>query len=193
MEHQPPQQGGEQRIRGEVAPRIYVASLSDYNDGRLHGVWIDADQTAEELHEAIQKMLGHSMIAGAEEWAIHDYEGFGAIRLSEFESMETVSRIAAGIAEHGPAFSALVEIVGTDTDDALRHFEDHYQGRYDSMEAFAEQLADDLGWPEQLDRLGASLRPYVSIDYGMLARDLGTELYAVEADEGGVYVFDTRP
>ena len=30
------------------SPRIYVASLSDYNAGRLHGVWIDA---AEELDE----------------------------------------------------------------------------------------------------------------------------------------------
>jgi antirestriction protein len=192
MEHQPPQQGGEQRIRREVAPRIYVASLSDYNDGRLHGVWIDADQTAEELHAAIQEMLGRSMTPVAEEWAIHDYEGFGSIRLSEFEGMETVARIAAGIVEHGPAFSAFAEIVGTETEDALRRFEDHFQGRYESMEKFAEQLADDLGWPEQLDRLDEAMRPYVSIDYAMLGSVLGTELYAVEADGGGVYVFDTR-
>ncbi len=25
-----------------VQPRIYVASLSDYNAGRLHGQWLDA-------------------------------------------------------------------------------------------------------------------------------------------------------
>lgn len=30
-------------------PRIYVASLSDYNAGTLHGKWIDADQSAEDI------------------------------------------------------------------------------------------------------------------------------------------------
>ena len=42
----------------------------------------------------------------AEEWAIHDYEGFGSLRLSESESFQTVSAIAAGIAKHGGAFTA---------------------------------------------------------------------------------------
>ena len=35
---------------------------------------------------------------GAEEWAIHDYEGFGPLRLDEFESLENVAKVAAGIA-----------------------------------------------------------------------------------------------
>ena len=32
-------QGPRSAMRG---PRIYVASLSDYNAGRLHGVWLEA-------------------------------------------------------------------------------------------------------------------------------------------------------
>jgi Antirestriction protein (ArdA) len=31
-----------------TAPRIYVACLAAYNNGRLHGEWIDADQPADE-------------------------------------------------------------------------------------------------------------------------------------------------
>ena len=81
-------------------PRIYVASLADYNDGRLHGAWIDAAQDVQALRRCIQNMLDASPSPGAEEWAIHDYEGFEFVQLSEFESIETVSRAALGIAEH---------------------------------------------------------------------------------------------
>jgi len=31
-------------------PRIYVACLAAYNSGKLHGEWIDASQTAEDIH-----------------------------------------------------------------------------------------------------------------------------------------------
>lgn len=53
-------------------PRIYVASLSDYNNGLLHGEWIDAGQEPDEIHEQVQAMLAESESPGAEEWAIHD-------------------------------------------------------------------------------------------------------------------------
>lgn len=86
-----------------VPPRIYMASLSDYNAGRLHGAWVDADQDAEELDLAVARMLAASPEPGAEEWAIHDHEGFGPVDLSECESMETVALLARGIADHGLA------------------------------------------------------------------------------------------
>ena len=38
-------------------PRIYVASLSDYNAGILHGVWLDAAQEPDELQAHIDLML----------------------------------------------------------------------------------------------------------------------------------------
>ena len=37
-------------------PRIYVASLSDYNAGHLHGRWIDADQDPDAIREEIAAM-----------------------------------------------------------------------------------------------------------------------------------------
>ena len=63
-------------------PKIYAASLSDYNAGVLHGAWIRADQDEDKIEEAITAMLERSSQPGAEEWAIHDYEGFGSIQLS---------------------------------------------------------------------------------------------------------------
>ena len=56
--------------------RIYVACLAAYNNGILHGSWIDATESPDAMMDAIQKMLGCSPIPNAEEWAIHDYEGF---------------------------------------------------------------------------------------------------------------------
>lgn len=75
--------------------RIYVASLSDYNAGRLHGNWVTVDDGMDEgdLWNEIQKILDSSpeaKITGfpAEEWAIHDFEIPYGIEVSEWESME---------------------------------------------------------------------------------------------------------
>ena len=75
-------------------PRIYVACLAAYNAGILHGAWIDADQPADDMYAAVREILAASPMPGAEEWAIHDYEGFGPLSLSEWESFERVSAIA---------------------------------------------------------------------------------------------------
>lgn len=38
-------------------PKIYVACLAAYNNGILHGRWIDADQDADEIRAGIAEML----------------------------------------------------------------------------------------------------------------------------------------
>lgn len=40
--------------------RIYVACLASYNSGVLHGEWIDANQSADEIHSEVQSMLRES-------------------------------------------------------------------------------------------------------------------------------------
>ena len=94
-------------------PRIYVACLASYNAGILHGEWIDATD-ADVIREAIQEMLKGSPSPGAEEWAIHDYEGFGSTRLGEWEDIDRVAELGALIDEHGEAFAAYADHVGVD-------------------------------------------------------------------------------
>ena len=60
--------------------RIYVACLAAYNSGILHGEWIDIEDDIDETWAHINAMLKASPVADAEEWAIHDYEGFGDVR-----------------------------------------------------------------------------------------------------------------
>jgi antirestriction protein len=136
--------------------RIYVASLSDYNAGRLHGCFIDladCDDT-DDIYEKVNAMLAKSPEQAqtgwkAEEWAIHDYEGFGGIRLSEYESFDRVLALANLIEEHGLAFAAWYgdqSRDGMDEDDLRSEFEEAYAGEWDSEKAFAENFVEDCGW-----------------------------------------------
>jgi antirestriction protein len=184
----------EEAAEVQPEPRIYVASLSDYNAGRLHGVWLDVTADTEELQDGVAAMLAASPEPGAEEWAIHDYEGFGGVRLDEYESLDAVSRLAAGLADHGPAFAAWADIAGRD-EETLERFEEAYLGQWDSLAAYAEELFEDLGYADLLDQaMPAGMQPYVRFDAEAFGRDLylgGDVSYAV-APDGGVWVFDNR-
>ena len=172
-------------------PRIYVASLSDYNEGRLYGKWIDAAQDAEELQRSIDQMLRDSPSPCAEEWAVHDYEGFGPLRFDEFESMDVFARVAKGIATHGPAFAAWAAHVGTEPE-RLDEFEEAFMGGWENPEAFAEEMLDDMGQLEELERnLPEHLAPYVKFDYKGYFDDLvaGGAICSLEKSGGGIYVF----
>ena len=172
-----------------TSPRIYVASLSDYNAGRLHGEWIDADQDAGELGEAVGRMLAASPEPGAEEYAIHDYQGFGPMDLGEYEPLERIALLAAGIREHGHAFGAWAALVGTDPAQ-LELFEDAYRGHWESVTEYADQLLDDLGATEVLEAIPDWLQPYMQLDVDQFARDLelGGDIRTIEGDDG-VWVF----
>lgn len=188
-EHSPtPNQPNE---RPELEPKIYVASLSDYNNGHLHGDWLDAARNPDDLSEDIDAMLATSRQPDAEEWAIHDYEGFGVFRLGEYEDLGMVAMIAAGIAEHGRPFSHWANLVGTQDNERLCRFEDHYRGSWNSMADYAEDFLDDMGVNIESFTPGW-LRSYVSIDYLTLGNDLSADLETADDPDGTVHVFESE-
>lgn len=168
-------------------PRIYVACLASYNAGCLHGRWIDAAQDPDAIRKEIAEMLKASPEDGAEEYAIHDHEGFGGISVGEYESIDTVVGLAQAIDEHGDAYIAYVENVGTDYATA-EGFAESYRGEYDTPEDFAREYVEEVC---ELDKLPNLLRHH--IDYEGIARDfrLGGDFAFVDGD-GGVYVFDNH-
>lgn len=196
MEQQQQQPTASQAEEGETEPRgwpqIYVACLAAYNNGRLHGTWLDAAIDVEELHDRVQLMLAASPIRGAEEFAIHDYEGFGAFSIGEYESLGVVSRVGLGIAEHGLAFAAWASHIGTDPGE-LKRFEYVYQGHWDSLEQYAEQMLEDFGAAGELEGLPEWLLPYVKLDALGFAHDLEASghIVIVGDQSGGGHVFDT--
>ncbi len=176
-------------------PRIYVASLSDYNAGRLHGIWLDAAQPAEDLWIGIGEMLAASPEPIAEEWALHDYESFGALQLSEYESIERVSEIGLGIAKHGLAFAAWATHLERDEWERLSQFEECYMGQWTSTTEYAESILDSFGLWQAIEKsVPEALQPYIRIDAEAFARDLslGGDIDAIDADSsgGGVYIFE---
>ena len=168
-------------------PCIYVACLAAYNASVLHGAWIDADQPADDIHAAVRDMLAASPVPGAEEWAIHDYDGFGLLRLSEWESFERVSAIAQGIAQHGHAFAAWLSYDESRDLADIEAFEEAYRGEWDSLRAYAEDWAESTGLYDLADQAGS---PYITVDIDSLETDLTIEMNVVETDHHTVYVFD---
>lgn len=164
-------------------PRIYVACLAAYNNGYLHGAWIDAAQELSAIYDAVRVMLAASPIEGAEEWAIHDYEGFGGIRIAEYASFERVSELAAFIAEHGEIGAAVLDYYGDNLDEAREAMADRYLGEYASLADYMQKLT------EETTTIPHALLYY--IDYQAMARDaeLNGDVFTIQIAHGAVHVF----
>lgn len=164
-------------------PRIYVACLAAYNSGRLHGAWIDAARDAWELWDDIRAMLQASPEAGAEEYAIHDYEGFGGVRIAEGEAIDRVAEIAAFIVEHGALGAAVLDHCNDDLAEAREAITERYLGMHASLADYVQELTEEcMTIPERL-------RGY--IDWQAMARDaeLGGDLFTIQMSYEEVHVF----
>ena len=170
----------------DSSPRIYVACLAAYNNGFLHGAWIDPDRNADQIRDEIATMLARSPVDDAEEYAIHDYEGFAGGSISEYAVIDSVARMAAFIAEYGALGAGLLEQFGGDMDQAESTLEDCYHGQFASLADYMEELTtESVTIPE-------ALRYYV--DWDAMARDaeMGGDLFTIETAHGEVHVFSNR-
>jgi prepilin-type processing-associated H-X9-DG protein len=133
-------------------PQVWIGCLAAYNNAKLHGEWVDATD-AEELQEALQRVLRTSPEPGAEEWYVGDYDGFGALtsQLGEYPDIRTVAHIGALIEELGEPFllwagtrDSTTELENVTAED----FQQHYRGEWSSEEDYAQNLviSDGLGW-----------------------------------------------
>ena len=178
--------------KANAMPRIYVSSLADYNAGRHHGRWIDADQNIEDIRREVAELLAESKELVAEDWAIHDYENFGGLRLSEFEDLEFVAEVTRLMGEHGAIFAELVAHFGgvSAVDDARRYMEEGYRGAFDTLADYAEQLIDDC-YGDVLKPLPDFIR--YRIDFEGIADDMemSGDVFTIKCD-GSIHVFDSH-
>lgn len=170
-------------------PRIYVASLSDYNAGRLHGRWIDASQEADAIRAEIQAMLAESPEPIAEEWAIHDHENFAGFSVHEFADIDFVAELAKLLQEHGPVFAGLLGHFAGDLDEAKAYMEDGYRGEWDDLGWFAAGFIGDL-YHDVLKELPDLIRN--NIDWNAIGHDLelGGDIFTIEIGRK-LHVFDS--
>lgn len=164
-------------------PRIYVACLAAYNNGHLHGQWIDATSDQTEMSEAVQAMLTKSPVADAEEYAIHDMEGLPP-SFGEYVGLDTVAAYVSLLED----FDYLDEDVIAAVYDNFRNLEetrsaleDNFVGIYSSFQDYADEAANE--WLASLDiKDDNPLMRY--FDYEAFARDLAFDMMTVETAEG---------
>jgi len=143
--------------------RFYAACLASYNSGILHGAWIDASADSDEMQDGINEMLRASpcpnvtvedpetgqQVPSAEEWAIHDYEGFP----STFGEYEGLAKIAEWVElaeyaedqhnlEPGDLAAIHAGLNGT-VSNTKEELETNFRGVYDSFKDYAEEVADE--------------------------------------------------
>lgn len=183
-------------------PKIYVACLAAYNNGQLHGRWISMLQSLEAIQAEIAEMLAKSPIASpketmralingeappqAEEYAVHDHEGFGGYTVGEYPSIEKLQALCAVAEEFGEVAFGLANHLGTDDADSVRSYlEDSYQGEHKDLSDWAYQLAEDTG---DLNTIPEHFRNY--IDWEAIGRDseLNGDVFTIDGDSG-VHVF----
>lgn len=126
----------------------------------------------------------------AEEWAIHDYEGFGGIEVSENETIGTLWEAHELLSDldDPEAFIDYLDNQGQATlsevtESNIANFQETYRGWYRSKEEFAEELIEEMGLLSNVDEL---LSRY--FDYEAFARDLFMSDYYMT--ENG-YVFSS--
>ncbi len=162
-------------------PRIYVACLAAYNNGHLHGSWIDVEDE-DGIHEAVRAILKSSPIPNAEEYAIHDYENFDGVTINEYDSFARVVEIAEFLGNCSGFGGKLLENYGGDIEDAESALE-RYNGEYESLADFAEELTAST------TQIPKNLTYY--IDYKSMARDMemNGNIFSIETGYKEIHVF----
>lgn len=176
--------------------RFYAACLASYNNGVLHGRWIDASSDADEMQEEVSAMLRESgfpyvtvehpetgeEVPSAEEWAIHDYEDLPSC-FGEYAGLSAIAEFVEMCEEYSfdaADLSAIVSHFGT-LAYAKEELKDNFVGVHESFRAYAEELADEMLSAHDI-KADHPLSQY--FDYEAYARDLTHSASAVELDEG---------
>ncbi len=163
--------------------RIYVTCLAAYKSGHLHGVWVDATQALDDIQNQVSAMLPDSPMNDVEEYAIHDYEGFGSYKISEHQGLKSINDIACFIEEYGAVGAEILSYACGDINDAENIMINQRSGKYESVADFAEQLTTETSEvPKQLE---------YCIDYERIGRDmeLSGDIFTVETGFEAVHVF----
>ena len=168
MSEQPPttREGSEEHEQEpKENPRIYVASLSDYNAGRLHGSWLDAAQSAEALwlasarcwrrHQSRSPKSGPSMTSSPLATCVY----------RSMSPWKRVSEIRLGIRAWSRVRSLGVSILSAMSGTAFHQFEECYMGQLGFATEYAESILDSFGlWQAIEEAVPEPLQPYIRID-----------------------------
>lgn len=163
-------------------PKIYVADIAAYNEGKLIGEWVDlskyddGQEVMEEISNIIEKWSKTQGVE-REEYAIHDYENFPrdmyfeGMGEKDFDDVITAYRVSE-------EKDIPIAVVGTiireyDPDNVEEWIEENYAGQFKSDEDLGYHHVDMMGG---ISNLGTNtIEMY--FDYGAYGRDLAVNDY----------------
>lgn len=131
-------------------PKIYVADLAAYNEGKLIGEWLDLSSydSGSEVMEAIDDLLvtfGEKQGVVREEYAIHDTENIPDGLIDEYSGREDFDKLIAIIKKAEDTdipVEVLMEYASNVGIDANELDDVPFNGRFDSEEDFAQDLVE---------------------------------------------------
>lgn len=196
--------------------RIYIACLASYNNGTLHGEWIDATDDADEMQEEVDRILraspcpnvvvdcpdcegegrgfgvpciackGTGEVPSAEEFAIHDFDGLPST-LGEYCGLQAVADYVEFVEECADHYGDGEELAKAMLENW--HSVDDAKGALHNFSGVYDtfrDFADGIADEMMPSEAPAMLRNY--FDYEAWARDLGHE-HTVLDMPSGVAVF----
>lgn len=171
--------------------RVYVACLASYNNGVLHGRWIEATADVDEMMGEVRAMLAESPVPDAEEWAIHDTEGLPST-IGEFSGLEPVAAFVELVGEYGWLNEDDIAEIVSDfggVEEARDRLKDGFCGVYDSFQDYSDEHADEIiGTHASHDHFNLMAAYF---DYDAFARDLRMNMHVIELRGGRVAIFHT--
>ena len=153
-------------------PAIYCGTYGKYNNGSLDGAWLDL-----EVFDSYDEFLEICALLHDDEddpeFMFQDYQGFPREWYDESglkESFDNIVEYCKLDENDREVFDAYYEWSGNAD---FAHFRDHYMGKFDTEEDFAEYIVSEC---YDLDNMMGDLSFY--FDYERYARDLFMTDYA---------------
>lgn len=163
--------------------RIYVADLAAYNNGRLHGVWINARDDLDATKTQVNKMLAKSPESFSKEFSIHDYEGFCGYALSEYAVIEAAHDIAYFIVDYPDSGGKLLNHFCGDLEETRTVADKNYYSCYKSLADYAQEFT------KETTQIPGNISYY--IDYERVNRDmeLSGDVFTIKTGHETVHIF----
>ena len=174
--------------------KIYVADLSDYNNGILYGEWFDLSQysDATDLTDAVVEMLKASPRNASdttdgygehEEWAIHDFDADSKLGIGEYTSFNDLMEMQELVEnEDSEIIMAYMDVMGCSVSEAIADAMDKYYGEFENDEDLATEYAEAMGL---FDGAQETLEAYFNFE--AFGRDL-----AYDFMQSGSYYFSNN-
>ena len=164
----------------ETAPAVWLGCLAAYNEGHLHGEWVDA-MDADALSEAYERFIKTSPALLPEELDLFDCEGVGEADLPWWDA-EQCAEVASAIYAGGELLEAVINSGHLCDWSEVVQYPGEVLEAIERAEDGIWPSAEDYAWEQVKDDLPAHLHGYFDLDQYL--KDLHGDYLFAECSDG---------